>query len=108
LRRKDGAARRIAALGLRIVAQLRLSEVQVNGSVGEQAMVRDQDYFRRRAAEARASACVKDAGEGVEVAGHLALAYGALARRRAAKAAVDRVDPVVASAPDAAPLMLRD
>jgi hypothetical protein len=98
----------MAVLGLRIVAQLRLSEVQVNGSVGEQAMVRDQDYFRRRAAEARASACVKDAGEGVEVAGHLALAYGALARRRAAKAAVDRVDPVVASAPDAAPLMLRD
>jgi hypothetical protein len=75
-------------------------------------MTHDRDYFRRRAAEARASAFHKDDGEGVEVAGHLALAYGALARRRraaaVAPAASDSVDPVAASAPDALPLMLRD
>jgi hypothetical protein len=44
----------------------------------------DSDYFRRRAAEARAAAFCKDYGEAVEVAGDLALAYAALARRRAA------------------------
>jgi hypothetical protein len=43
----------------------------------------DTDYFRRRAAEARAAACSKDEPERVEVAGELALAYAALARRRA-------------------------
>lgn len=47
-------------------------------------MTRDLDYFRRRAAEARASACSKDEPERVEIAGELALAYAALARRRAA------------------------
>jgi hypothetical protein len=46
----------------------------------------DSDYFRRRAAEARAAAFCKDYGEAVEVAGDLALAYAALARRRAAAA----------------------
>ncbi len=49
-------------------------------------MAHDSDYFRRRAAEARASAFCKDYGEAVEVAGDLALAYAALARRRAAAA----------------------
>jgi hypothetical protein len=49
-------------------------------------MTRDSDYFRRRAAEARAAACSKDFGENAEVAGDLALAYAALARRRAAAA----------------------
>jgi hypothetical protein len=49
-------------------------------------MTHDSDYFRRRAAEARAAACSKDYGESVEVAGDLALAYAALARRRAAAA----------------------
>jgi hypothetical protein len=49
-------------------------------------MVHDSDYFRRRAAEARAAACSKEAGQSVEVAGDLALAYAALARRRAAAA----------------------
>lgn len=49
-------------------------------------MPHDSDYFRRRAAEARASAFCKDYGEAVEVAGDLALAYAALARRRAAAA----------------------
>ena len=47
-------------------------------------MTRDTEYFRRRAAEARAAACSKDQPERVEIAGELALAYGALARRRAA------------------------
>ncbi|HEX6785347.1 MAG TPA: hypothetical protein VF098_11945 [Sphingomicrobium sp.] len=47
-------------------------------------MTRDQDYFRRRAAEARAAASSKDRPEQAEVAGELALAYAALARRRAA------------------------
>lgn len=47
-------------------------------------MTHDADYFRRRAAEARAAATSKEFGENVEVAGDLALAYAALARRRAA------------------------
>jgi hypothetical protein len=46
-------------------------------------MNHDSDYFRRRAAEARAAAYCKDSGEAVEVAGDLALAFAALARRRA-------------------------
>jgi hypothetical protein len=46
-------------------------------------VTRDTDYFRRRAAEARAAACSKDEPERVEIAGELALAYAALARRRA-------------------------
>ena len=46
-------------------------------------MTHDTEYFRRRAAEARAAACSKDEPERVEVAGELALAYAALARRRA-------------------------
>ena len=56
-------------------------------------MVHDSGYFRRREAEARAAAFAKDEGEGVEVAGQLALAYGALARRCAdASPAEDDVD----------------
>jgi hypothetical protein len=47
----------------------------------------DSDYFRRRAAEARAAASSKQFGESVEVAGDLALAYAGLARRRARLAA---------------------
>ena len=46
-------------------------------------MTHDTEYFRRRAAEARAAACSKDEPERVEIAGELALAYAALARRRA-------------------------
>lgn len=56
-------------------------------------MSHDSDYFRRRAAEARAAARSKDYGENVEVAGDLALAYSALARRRARIAAA--VEPAV-------------
>jgi hypothetical protein len=47
-------------------------------------MTHDSDYFRRRAAEARAAAFCKDRCEDVDVAGELALAFSALARRRAA------------------------
>jgi hypothetical protein len=46
-------------------------------------MDHDRDYFRRRAAEARAAASHKGDHESIEVAGHLALAYAALARRKA-------------------------
>lgn len=49
-------------------------------------MTRDTEYFRRRAAEARAAACSKESGASAEVAGDLALAYAALARRRATEA----------------------
>ena len=73
-------------------------------------MADDSDYFLRRAAKARA-ASEKEDGESVEVAGYLALAYAALARRRKAAPAAespDAVDPVVASAADDIPLMLRD
>jgi hypothetical protein len=47
-------------------------------------MAHDSEYFRRRAAEARAAAFSKQDGDGAAVAGDLALAYAALARRRAA------------------------
>lgn len=46
-------------------------------------MPHDSEYFRRRAAEARAAAFCKQDGDGAAVAGDLALAYAALARRRA-------------------------
>jgi len=73
-------------------------------------MAHDSDYFRRRAAEVRSAAFHKDGGESVEVAGHLALAFAALARR-AGKPSADAtaaVDPAGASEPDPVPLMLRD
>ena len=47
-------------------------------------MTRDDQYFRRRAAEARAATWSKDQPQEAEIAGELALAYAALARRRAA------------------------
>jgi hypothetical protein len=46
-------------------------------------MVHDGEYFRRRAAEARAAAFRRDEGEDADIAGQLALAYAALARRKA-------------------------
>jgi hypothetical protein len=58
-------------------------------------MTRDTDYFRRRAAEARAAACSKDYGENVEVAGDLALAYTALARRRVAATKMEEEKPAI-------------
>ena len=51
-------------------------------------MDHDRDYFRRRAAEARAAASHKGDHELIEVAGHLALAYAALARRKAETAEI--------------------
>jgi len=45
-------------------------------------MAHDGDYFRQRAAAARAAAFCRDEGEDAEVAGQLALAYAALARRQ--------------------------
>ncbi|MEO8547941.1 MAG: hypothetical protein ABI422_06185 [Sphingomicrobium sp.] len=74
-------------------------------------MAHDREYFRRRAAEARFAAFRKDEGESVEVAGQLALAYAALARRRGAppkEDAPDAVDAIAVSASDAAPLLLLD
>ena len=53
-------------------------------------MTHASDYFRRRAAEARAAACSKEFGANVEAAGDLALAYAALARRRARLAASEQ------------------
>ena len=50
-------------------------------------MARDSDFFRRRADEARAAAFSKHDGDDAAVAGDLALAYAALAKRRAAAAA---------------------
>ena len=52
-------------------------------------MDHDRDYFRRRAAEARAAASHKGDHESIEVAGHLALAYAALARHKAEAAEVE-------------------
>ena len=50
-------------------------------------MTHDSDYFRRRAAEARALASSLEAGYRAEAAGDLARAYAALAKRRAAATA---------------------
>ena len=44
-------------------------------------MAHDRDYFRRREAEARAAAFRRNETEDAEIAGQLALAYSALARR---------------------------
>lgn len=44
-------------------------------------MAHDRDYFRRREAEARAAAFHRNETEDAQIAGQLALAYSALARR---------------------------
>ena len=54
-------------------------------------MAHDSEYFRRRAEEARAAAFSKQDGDGAAVAGDLALAYAALAKRRAAAADAETV-----------------
>ena len=64
----------------------------VNREEGATLVTRDIDYFRRRAEEARAAANSKDDPERVEIAGELALAYAALARRRAAAVAAALVE----------------
>ena len=74
-------------------------------------MAHDYEMFRRRAADARSAAFRKDDCDGVEVAGHLALAYAALARRRGLppkRDAPDAVDAITASASDSVPMMLQD
>ncbi len=58
-------------------------------------MAHDSDYFRRRAAEARAAAFRRDEGEDAEVAGQLALAYAALARRKSPPAPAEAVPPLM-------------
>lgn len=45
-------------------------------------LTHDREYFRRRAAEERALAFRNEHSEEAEIAGHLALAYAALARKR--------------------------
>ena len=65
-------------------------------------MAHDTQYFRRRALEARAASFNKDESEGVDVAGQLALAYAALARRRAAVESASEVEK-----PADSPLLLR-
>jgi hypothetical protein len=62
---------------------------------GKRRVTHDSDYFRRRAAEARAAACSKGEPERAEIAGELALAYAALARRRAAAAAAAEELPAI-------------
>jgi pyridoxine/pyridoxamine 5'-phosphate oxidase len=57
-------------------------------------MVHDGEYFRRRAAEARAAAFQRDQSEDAEVAGQLALAYAALARRH--EKPLDETSPALA------------
>jgi hypothetical protein len=52
-------------------------------------MTHDSDYFRRRAADARAAAYSRDFDDTVEIAGDLALAYSALARCKTADAPDD-------------------
>lgn len=74
-------------------------------------MAHDSEYFRRRAAEARSDACQKADSEGVEVAGQLALACAALARRRGAPAPADAanaVDAIAVSPAASSPMMLQD
>ena len=52
-------------------------------------MAHDSEYFRRRAEEARAASFAKQEGDSAAVAGDLALAYAALAKRRAAAGEAD-------------------
>jgi hypothetical protein len=62
-------------------------------------MVRDSDFFQRRAAEARAAAFSKHNSDDAAVAGDLALAYAALARRRAATAQTESAQEPQAEPP---------
>ena len=60
----------------------------------------DAEYFRRRAAEARAAACAKGREEMAAIDGDLALAYAALARRSAGPA--EENDPPAIPLPESA------
>ena len=71
-------------------------------------MANDREYFRRRAAEAGSGPFHREDCEGAEVAGHLALAYAALARRRGSLPTDKAADTADAVAPPHVPLMLQD
>ena len=58
-------------------------------------VTRDSDYFQRRAEEARAAAYAKDEPHRAEIAGELALAYAALARRRAKVVEISEEAPAI-------------
>ncbi|HET7708262.1 MAG TPA: hypothetical protein VFK50_01865 [Sphingomicrobium sp.] len=62
-------------------------------------MTYDSDTFRRRA-----SALHGDEGSDAEVAGHLALAYAAIERRRAARGAEPAAEPEL----EEKPILLQD
>ena len=85
MRRSEQPLRRVADDRLAIVTCVHY----MNG------MTHDADYFRRRAAEARAAACAKGEEHTAEVAGELALAYAALARRRAARSEPEAETPAI-------------
>jgi hypothetical protein len=76
-----------------LLQQERQGSEQVTGEA------HDSDYFRRRAAEARAAAFSKQHDEKAAVAGELALAYAALARRRAALAAAAEPEAQIPAIP---------
>jgi hypothetical protein len=59
----------------------RMAKIENSGD--QPFIAHDADYFRARAAEARAAARTKERAESADVAADLALAYAALARRRA-------------------------
>jgi hypothetical protein len=69
------------------------------GNVQVTGKPHDSEYFRLRAAEARATASTKGRHEEGAVSGELALAYAALARRRAAADAEIEVRPAVTAEP---------
>jgi hypothetical protein len=52
-------------------------------------MPNDSEILRRRAAEVRAASSYKEDGDDAAMAGDLALAFAALARRRSAEAVED-------------------
>jgi hypothetical protein len=58
-------------------------------------MGHDSDYCRQRAEQARAAACHKGDSEDMRIAGDLALAYAALARRRSRPAAETGANPAI-------------
>jgi hypothetical protein len=57
-------------------------------------MAHDRDYFRRRADEARAAAFRREESEDAQIAGQLALAYAALARRQSEAAEIAEPIPM--------------
>lgn len=68
-------------------------------------MAHDSNYFSQRAAEARAAAFRREEGEEADIAGQLALAYAALARRQRPDPAAESVEEIEVLEP-AAPLQI--